>query len=270
MEKTVVKKTALLLILLLTAITLSTASAKDLLHGSWVDLTHDFSKDSIYWPTAESFKKTEVFEGQTPKGYYYAANNFSAAEHGGTHLDAPIHFYKNGHTVDEIPLQQLIGEGVVIRILEKVKNNRNYQFSVQDILDWEKDHGVIPKNSILLIDTGSSQLWPDKEKYMGTAERGEQALKKLRFPGIHPDAAKFLATQRNIKALGLDTPSLDYGGSTLFETHRILFEKNIPGLENVANLDRVPVTGSIIIALPMKIEGGSGAPLRIVAHIPNE
>jgi kynurenine formamidase len=247
----------------------SISYADDQFKGQWIDLTHEFSEESIYWPTAETFKKTTVFSGHTDAGFYYSAYNFSAAEHGGTHIDAPIHFSKNRNTVDQIPIEQLIGPGVVIRITEKVEKNRNYQFSVEDILDWEKKHGVIAENSILLIDTGSSRYWPNRKEYMGTAERGEEAVKKLRFPGIHPEAAKLLATKRKIKAVGLDTPSIDYGGSTLFETHQIFFEKNIPGFENVTNLDKLPTKGFIVIALPMKIKGGSGGPLRIIALVQN-
>lgn len=163
----------------------------------------------------------------------------------------------------------MIGSAVVIRVIEQAAQDRNYQFSVEDILSWEQSHGAIPDNSIVLIDTGSSKLWPDKQAYMGTNERGEEAVKKLTFPGIHPDAARFLVNERHIKAVGLDTPSIDYGGSSLFETHQILFEHNIPGLENVANLNLLPETGALVIALPMKIKGGSGAPVRIVALLPD-
>lgn len=240
------------------------------LQGQWIDLTHDFSEETIYWPTANGFEKKTVFEGHTEKGFYYTAYEYSAAEHGGTHLDAPIHFAENKHTVDQIPVEQLIGPAVVIRIADKVGLDRNYQFSTEDIVAWEKQHGTIPDDSILLIDTGSSQLWPDKVAYMGTDERGEEAVKKLKFPGIHPDAARFLVSERKIKAVGLDTPSIDYGGSSLFESHQILFEHNIPGLENVANLAGLPEVGAMIFALPMKIKGGSGGPVRIVALIPND
>ena len=111
---------------------------------------------------------------------------------------------------------------------ENVRKNRNYQFSVEDILEWETKHGPIPVNSIVLIDTGSSKFWPNRKEYMGTDELGKEAVKKLKFPGIHPDAASFLASKRMIKAVGLDTPSLDFGGSTQYKTHQILFEKNIP------------------------------------------
>lgn len=246
------------------------AKASNLFEGEWIDLSHDYSDETIYWPTETTFKKTTVFEGQTDAGYYYAANKFSSAEHGGTHVDAPIHFYKNGQTVDQIPVEQLIGPGQVIRIGNKAEKNRDYQLSVQDIVEWEQENGEIEDGSILLIDTGSAKLWPNKIKYMGTDERGAEAVEKLNFPGIHPSAAEFLSSKRKIKAIGIDTPSIDFGGSKLFETHRILFEKNIPGLENVANLDQLPTKGFMVIALPMKIKGGSGSPVRIVAFLPSK
>jgi len=257
---------SLLLILAISSIPV----AGDFGNGQWIDLTHEFSDETIYWPTADSFRKTTVFSGHTESGYYYTAYNFSGAEHGGTHIDAPIHFFKNGNTVDQIPIDQLIGPGVIIRIREKVKENRNYQLTVKDILDWEKEHGVIEDNSILLIDTGSGKLWRNKKAYMGTEKRGEEGVKNLKFPGIGPQAATFLAKKRKVNAVGIDTPSIDFGGSKLFETHRILFEDNIPGFENIANLDKLPIRGFTIIALPMKIKGGSGGPLRIVAFIPDK
>lgn len=263
------KKSLLLLVVICFACS-NSPDKPDFQDGQWIDLTHDFSEDAVYWPTANSFKKDTVFEGQKEAGFYYSAYEFSAAEHGGTHIDAPIHFAENRNTVDEIPLEQLIGPAVVIRIADKVEQDRNYQFSTDDILEWEQENGSIPDNSILLIDTGSSKYWPNKEKYMGTDERGEEGVKKLKFPGIHPDAAKFLVSQRKIKAVGLDTPSIDYGGSTQFEAHRILYEQNIPGFENLANLDKIPEKGAIIFAMPMKIKGGSGGPLRIAAFLPEE
>ncbi len=248
---------------------LTSVYAVDLTKGQWIDLSHEFSEETIYWPTAKTFTKTTVFEGCTDGGYYYSAYNFEAAEHGGTHVDAPVHFCEGANTVDQISLEQLIGPAVVMDVSRKVKNNRNYQFSVDDVLDWEKEHGSMPEKSILLIYTGSSVFWPDRSKYMGTNKRGPEATKELAFPGIHPDAATFLATKRKMKAVGLDTPSLDFGPSRQFKTHQILFGENIPGFENVNNIDTLPATGAFVMALPMKIKGGSGAPLRIVAFVPD-
>src|SRR5918996_2237744 len=233
--------------------------------GRVIDLTHAFDASSVYWPTAEPFKLETDFEGMTEKGYYYSAYRYSAAEHGGTHLDSPVHFAKGRHTVDQIPLQQLIGDAVVIDVTTQCAANPDYQVSVADFQKWERRNGRIAPGTIVLLRTGFGKYYPDRKKYLGTEERGAGAVAKLHFPGLDPAAARWLTQNRSIKAIGLDTPSIDYGQSTLFESHRILFEKNIPAFENVANLDQLPLKGFSVIALPMKIKGGSGGPLRIVA-----
>ena len=236
--------------------------------GRWIDLSHDFSSETIYWPTAEPFKLDTVSAQRTPAGFYYAANNFRAAEHGGTHLDAPIHFAEGRKTVDQLPLEQLIAPAVVIDVAEKAQANRDYQINVDDFAAWEIRYGKIPDKTIVLLRTGYGKFWPDRLKYLGTDKTGAEAVAELHFPGLHPEAARWLVANRNINAIGLDTPSIDYGQSKLFESHQILFEKNIPAFENVANLDQLPVMGATVIALPMKIKGGSGGPLRIVALAP--
>lgn len=236
--------------------------------GRWIDLTYAFNAQTVVWPTSDPFKLDTVFEGITDKGYYYSAYKFQSAEHGGTHLDAPIHFAAGKQAVEEIPLDRLIRPAVVIDVSDRALKNRDYQISVADFEQWEREHGTIPGEAIILLRTGYGRYWPDPVKYMGTAEKGEAGVAQLHFPGLHPDAARWLTENRNISAIGLDTPSLDYGQSTHFESHQILFEHNIPGFENIANLDQLPPTGSWVIALPMKIAGGSGGPLRIVAWAP--
>lgn len=238
-------------------------------NGKWIDLTHNFDEATIYWPTAEKFELDTVFEGVTNKGYYYSAFQYCAAEHGGTHLDAPVHFAEGKQAMDEIPLDRLIGNAIVVDVSAQALNDSDYQVSVEDFQNWEKEHGQIPEGTIVLLRTGYAQFWPDKIKYMGTDETGPEAVAKLHFPGLAPEAAQWLTLNRVIKAIGLDTPSIDYGQSTLFESHQILFEYNIPAFENVANLDQLPIVGSQVVALPMKIKGGSGGPLRIIAYLPN-
>ena len=233
--------------------------------GIVIDLSYSFDSESVYWPTAEPFHLEKDFEGITEKGFYYSAYKYSAAEHGGTHLDAPVHFSRGRHTVDQIPLEQLMGSGIVVDVTKHCENNSDYQVTTKDFLAWEKKHGRIPTGTMLLLRTGFGKFYPDRKKYLGTEERGDRAVAKLHFPGLHPEAARWLTGNRSIKAIGLDTASIDYGQSTLFESHRILFDKNIPAFENVANLDRLPPKGFSVIALPMKIKGGSGGPLRIVA-----
>src|SRR5688572_28228019 len=109
--------------------------------GRLIDLTHSFSTEAIYWPTAKPFTLEKVSDGVTPDGYYYAANNFSAAEHGGTHLDSPIHFAAGKYTSDQIPLEQLIGPATVIDVSAAAASNPDYQIQVSDIEAWEMANG---------------------------------------------------------------------------------------------------------------------------------
>jgi kynurenine formamidase len=236
--------------------------------GAWIDLTHPFNDAAIYWPTAEPFRLETVAEGMTEGGWYYSAYNFSAAEHGGTHLDAPVHFAEGRHSADEIPLAQLIGPAVVIDATNAAAANPDYLVGVGDFEAFEAAHGPIPSGAIILIRTGWGQRWPDPEAYLGTTMRGDEAVPLLHFPGLDPQAAQWLVDERTIAAIGIDTPSIDRGQSATFDSHQILYAENIPGFENIANLEAMPETGGYVVALPMKIEGGSGGPLRIVGVVP--
>ena len=236
--------------------------------GPIVDLSHAYGEDTVFWPTAERFKLQVVADGDTPGGFYYAANNFTTAEHGGTHLDAPVHFARGRNAADEVPLERLVGSAVVVDVTAASEANADYLVKVADLEVFEKAHGRIPDGAILLVRTGFSKRWPDAARYLGTAERGPEAVPKLHFPGVDPETAKWLVANRKIGAIGIDTASIDYGQSTKYETHRLLYEANIPGLENLTSLDRLPATGASVVALPMKIRGGSGAPLRAIAILP--
>lgn len=261
---------ALILSTALMALTACTgAHAPNFEDGEWIDLTHSFDDRSLYWPTTAPFELSTVSEGMTEQGYYYSAYAFQGSEHGGTHLDAPIHFQAKGQSTDEVPVQSLIGPAIVIDVTEKTASDRNYGISADDIRAWEAEHGEIRGQPIVLFNTGSAQLWPDAEAYLGTTRRGPGGVAELSFPGLTPDAADFLAHERNVRAVGIDTPSLDMASSAAFLVHRILFDRNIPGFENVADLSRVPPRGAYVFALPMKIKGGSGGPLRIVAFVPH-
>jgi len=244
--------------------------AKEIARDKWVDLSYDFSDKTLYWPTANTFKFDTAFNGVTPGGFYYEAYNYCAAEHGGTHLDAPSHFAKGKWSTDQIPLDRLTGESVVIDVSAKTIKDADYQINVADVEDWEKTNGKLTDDIIILFRTGYGSFYPDAKKYLGTDERGADAVAKLHFPGIHPDLSNWLVKNRKIKAVGVDVASVDYGQSKDFKTHQILYGQNIPGFENVANLDKLPVKGAFIIALPMKIKNGSGGPLRIVAILPGE
>lgn len=235
--------------------------------GRWVDLSHSFGPSTIYWPTdTAGFQHTELAYGRTEGGWFYSSYSFASAEHGGTHVDAPIHFAEGRQTADQIPLSSLIAPAAVVDVSAQAVPD--YQVSVADLEAWEAAHGPVAAGSILLIRTGWSERWPDREQYLGTAMTGAEAVPELHFPGIGPDAARWLVANRNVVAVGIDTPSIDYGQSANFESHVILYAENIAGFENLANLDQLPPTGAAVVALPMKIEGGSGGPLRIVGFVP--
>jgi kynurenine formamidase len=252
---------------LLAALSLAASAAAAPPAQKIVDLTHPFDANTIYWPTEAGFVLTSEHAGMTDKGYYYASNALTTPEHGGTHVDAPLHFWEKGASVDAIPLEQLIGPAVLVDVSEKVRANRDHQVAVEDFLAWERAHGIIPKGAIVLIRTGFGAYWPDRRRYLGTDERGEAGVANLHFPGLLPHAAEWLADTRKIHAVGLDTASIDHGPSKLFGSHVALFRRGVPAFENVANLDRLPAKGFTVVALPMKIAGGSGGPLRIVALV---
>ena len=233
-----------------------------------VDLSHAFDEQTIYWPTAEGFRLKVDSKGWTPKGYYYEANSYCSAEHGGTHIDAPIHFAEGARTLDQIPLEQLIGPGVVVDVSAACEKDRDHQVNVGELEMWERSHGRIPRGGIVLLRTGFGRFWPERVRYLGTDERGPDAVPKLHFPGLDPAAARWLVEERGIGAVGLDTASIDHGQSKTFESHQLLFHANVPALENVAALEELPATGFQVVALPMKIRGGSGGPVRIAALLP--
>ncbi len=232
-----------------------------------IDLTHPFDEQTIFWPTEEGFSLERVSRGITPRGYFYSANRFHMAEHGGTHLDAPIHFYRNKETVDGISLERLIGPGVVIDVRSQCRQNPDYQIGIDDFQAWEKRFRSRLDDVIILLDTGFGRYWPDRARYLGTEETGPAALAKLHFPGLHPKAARWLVEHRSIKAIGLDTASIDYGQSKEFKAHVTLAKHSIPIFENVARISELPPRDFTIVALPMKIKDGSGGPLRIVAWL---
>jgi kynurenine formamidase len=236
--------------------------------GQWLDLSYDLSAQTISWPTSEPFRLDTVAAGMTEKGYYYASFNFCASEHGGTHIDAPLHFARGRKSVDQIPLTQLIAPAVKIDVSQKARQNRDYQIRVADIEAWEKTHGRIPDGSIILFYTGYGQYWPDPVQYLGTNLRGAAGVAALHFPGLAPAAAAWLVANRQVRAVGIDTASIDFGPSQTYGSHVALMQLDIPAFENVANLDRVPAVGAQVVALPMKIKGGSGGPLRIIAFVP--
>lgn len=263
--------------------------------GNWIDLTYAFDNSTIYWPTADQFTLESEYYGRTESGFFYSANHISASEHGGTHIDAPIHFIEGGQSVDDIPLDTLTGWATIVDISHKALKDPDYLISGDDIIEWEKRSSVhLGEHVIVLLHTGYGSYWPNATAYLGTSKRGPDALESLHFPGLSGAAAKLLS-KRGVKAVGIDTASIDYGQSASYDAHIALLEKGVVIFENVANLgqllcdtqvsaSRNPESQNVgrwsdgpakirpqcpqffyVISLPMKIRNGTGAPLRMIA-----
>lgn len=243
------------------------AAGFDLAAAELVDLSYTYDETTLYWPTSPSrFERTVLAHGPTEAGYFYSAGAVATPEHGGTHLDAPIHFAAEGWTADEIPLQRLIGAAVVIDVRAAAEADPDHRLTAAEVEAWEVEHGRVPKGAIVLLHTGWSRRWPDAEAYLGDDTAGDAS--NLHFPSYGAEAARLLIEDRGVAALGVDTASIDHGPSADFPVHRLVGERQVPGFENLTNLDALPPTGAWVVALPMKIGGGSGGPLRAVALVP--
>jgi kynurenine formamidase len=239
----------------------------DLSRARLVDLSHAFDDKTLYWPNSPSrFELKRLAYGQTPGGYFYSSNALCTPEHGGTHLDAPIHFAEGRWASEQIPVDRLVAPAVVVDVTGQAKADRDYRLTVADVQGWEKANGTIPAGSIVLLRTGWAERWPDALRYLGDNTPGDAS--KLHFPSYGAEAVSLLVEKRKVIALGIDTASIDYGPSTDFPVHRLAMQANVYGLENLADLSSLPARGTWLMALPMKIAGGSGGPLRVLALVP--
>jgi kynurenine formamidase len=229
-----------------------------------VDLTHAYGPRTLYWPTSPTkFQHEKLAYGRTEGGWFYSAYSLCTPEHGGTHLDAPSHFGEGKWTAEQIPLDRLIAPAVVIDVTAAAAKDRDYRLARADVERFERQHGRIAAGTIVLLRTGWSRHWPDAKAYLGDDTPGDAS--KLGFPSFGEEAARLLVEARKVAALGIDTASIDHGRSQDFVVHRLAAAGNVPGLENLTGLEALPPRGATVIALPMKIEGGSGGPLRVVA-----
>jgi kynurenine formamidase len=232
-----------------------------------VDLTHPYDGDSIYWPTSPGqFELNVLHSGPTDGGYWYEANSFCTPEHGGTHLDAPVHFAKDMWAVADVPVERLAGPAVVIDVRAKADANPDYALTLEDVTRFEVEHARIPAGAIVILNTGYAEHWLDRRSYLGDDTPGDAS--NLHFPAFGAEAARWLIEKRAIHALAVDTASIDPGSSKDFPVHRIAGAANVVGIENLTNVDRLPAVGAWVVALPMKIADGSGAPVRAVAFVP--
>lgn len=241
------------------------AQGMDIAKAAIVDLTHAIDHNTIFWPTeTKTFELVEEHKGLTDRGFFYAANRFCLPEHGGTHIDAPYHFAQGGLPVGALPLDRMVGPAAVIDIAAKAASNVDYTLSVDDVAAWESRHGKIEPGTIVLLRTGWSNRWPDKLTYLGSDKPGDAS--DLHFPSYGVAAVRLLIG-RGVTVIGVDTASIDNGPSKDFLVHRAAGASGVIGLENLANLDKLPAKGAWIVALPMKIAHGTGAPARVIAFV---
>ena len=232
---------------------------------SLIDLTHTLERDSPYWPENNPGSPFHTSLNTTYEKDGNFTRSLSMPEHFGTHMDSPVHFDPRGESVDRIAVERCFAPAIVVDVSVAVKPDSDYRVTVQDIENWIGRHGAIPSGGVVFFRTGWAERWPSLEKYMNMDARGV-----LHFPGLSVEAARYLLDHAQLAGIGIDTSSVDYGPSTDFPVHQITMPAGVYHLENVANLGKLPPIGFSVIALPLKLGGGSGAPARVVALVPAE
>jgi kynurenine formamidase len=224
-----------------------------------VDLTHTVSDHDPTFDDAEKFSAHTVSD-YGKDGYF--AREISLPEHYATHVDAPVHFTRGTWAVDEIPPERLVRSLAVLDVSAKAQSNPDYVVDVADIAKWEADHGHIPPNAVVMVRTGWDQRWSSPKAFRNMNDKGVR-----QFPGYSLEAAEFLVQARGAVGLGIDTLSIDPGISSDFPVHHYTSAHGVYHIEAVANLDLVPALGATVVVAPTKLQGGSGAPVRVLALI---
>jgi kynurenine formamidase len=225
-----------------------------------LDLSYAINDKLVPWPGDEKFFEAKVNATVEKNGYY--TRSFWMLEHYGTHLDAPIHFPPGKTTVDQIPAKNFFGPAVVLDARTEAAKDADYRLSLRDVEKWERAHGRIPPGAIVLLRTGWASRWPDAAKYRNQSKDG-----KMHFPGFSAEAAKLLI-ERGASGLGCDTLSADYGASEDFSVHHLALGAGLYHLENLSDLRAMPEAGAFLVVAPIKLEGGSGGPVRVFALLP--
>jgi kynurenine formamidase len=230
-------------------------------HRNIIDLTHNLNDRSPNWEGTEAspFEAKEL--GNIERDGYYS-RIFTTQEHYGTHLDAPAHFARGMWTVDEIPTERLVRPLVVLDVRQQARSNPDYEVGVQDIAGWESAHGEIPSGAVVMAYTGWDYRWNRPKEFHNVASDGLP-----HFPGFSLEAAEFLVKTREVVGLGIDTMSVDKGATTTYPVHQFTSKASVYHLENVANLGLVPPSGATVVVAPVKLENGSGAPVRLLALV---
>lgn len=223
-----------------------------------VDLTHALNAQTPYWPgDGNKPFRFEYFTSLKKDGFL--EGHFTMDEHTGTHFDAPNHFIAGQLSSEKIPPDRFIVPAAVIDI-RKQSADADYLLTTGDIAQWEKENGRIPANAMVMLHTGWDAKWADFTNFKNADNKGV-----LHFPGFGASAAQFLVAQRNIAGLGTDALSIDCGRSVDFPAHMITHSQGKYNIENIANLGELPPNGAFLVVAPIKIEGGTGGPVRLFA-----
>ena len=225
-----------------------------------LDLAYAINDRLVPWPGDKRWFEAKVNASVEKDGYF--TRSFWMLEHYGTHLDAPIHFPPGKTTVDQIPLRQLFGMAAVLDVRAEGAADVDYQLSAARMDEWEKRHGQIPEGAIVLLRTGWSSRWPDARSY-----RNQDAAGRMHFPGFSVAAVERLI-ERKISGIGCDTMSVDCGASRDFAVHHLALGAGLYHLENLSDLSELPEQGAFLVVAPIKLEGGSGGPVRVFALLP--
>jgi len=226
---------------------------------SVVDLTHTMSPE---FPTFFGVPGIEMQKQFDIKKDGFNLYWWRLVEHAGTHFDAPIHFSEDGATAERLDAATLVAPLAVIDVAAKAAEDSDYLVSPRDLADWEAKHGRLPDDCCVAMHSGWALHVSDAGKFAG-----KDAAGTFHFPGFAPEAAAWLLRERRVVGLAVDTLSLDHGPSKDFATHHAWLPSGRWGLENVANLDRVPPVGATLVAGLAKVKGATGGPARLIALV---
>lgn len=224
-----------------------------------IDLGHPLTERMPVYPGGTPFSAR--VQGTVEKDGYFI-REFTVGEHTGTHVDAPAHFSPGASTVDQLPVESLTGPAAVVDVSARVAENADYEVTVEDLEAWERRHGTLGPRHIVLIRTGWAARWPDATRYLNADAAGV-----MHFPGVSLAASQWLDARR-VRGLGIDTLSTDPGPSQTFTQHRHFLGAGGYHIENLADLSALPPTGASLVVLPVAVQGGSGAPARVLAFLP--
>ncbi|MBZ5515161.1 MAG: cyclase family protein [Acidobacteriia bacterium] len=230
-----------------------------------VDLTHTLGPQAPFWREGNAPSPFHAKDTATYRRDSYFGREIQIPEHSATHMDAPRHFDPAGKSIDQLAVENFLTMAVVVDVSAAVRSNPDYRVTVADLENWEKAHGPMPRGCLVLLNTGWASRWPSEKQFMNQDAEGVR-----HFPGYSLGAAHYLLEHVHPVGLGIDTSSIDYGPSKDFEVHRLTMFAGLYHLENVVHLEELPPTGAAVIALPLKLEGGSGSPARVLALVPNE